>query len=208
MNPLTIKLFTLLAKIALVEVPALHDGSPKHQTYLDGMNEMSRIYVDVGKAGLLISPDADSMLLAAIGYEESRHRPQSPDGDCSHLPGGTKCRAFGPMQINKSTPSILGNIDLSWKGSTLEQLRDPETNVKAAYRLMVYWKDQCKGGPAQWLGAWSAGRCSRNPIPMGHRRCALARALGDAAGVEVTGCDTKIHDRHTGRLIAELQKKN
>ena len=206
MNPLIVKLFTLLAKIALVEVPSLHDGSAKNQKYLDGMNEMTTIYVDVGKAGLLISPDADSILLAAIGYEESRHRPKSPDGDCSYLRTGTKCRAFGPMQINKSTPSILGNIDLSWKGSTLEQLRDPATNVKAAYRLLTYWKDQCKGGPAQWLGAWSAGRCSARPIPMGHRRCALARALGDAAGVEVAGCDTKLHDRHVGALIARLKK--
>lgn len=205
MNTLTIaKLFSLLIKIALVESPDLHSG--KHNIYLDGINEMSGIYLDVGKAGLLISPDADAVILSAIGYEESRHRPKSPDGDCSYLTTGTKCRAFGPMQISKATPNILGNIDASWKGATLEQLRDPATNVKAAYRLMVYWKDQCKGGPAQWLGAWSAGRCSLRPIPMGHRRCALARALGDAAGVEVTGCDTKLHDRHTGRLIAALKK--
>lgn len=207
MNPLIAKLFVLLTKIALVEAPTLHDGSPKHQEYLDGMHEMTRIYVDVGKAGTLISPDADPMLLAAIGYEESRHRPRSPDGDCAHLPAGVKCRAFGPMQLSKSTPGLLGDIDLSWKGSTLELMRDPATNVKAAYRLMVYWKDQCKGGPAQWLGAWSAGRCSRNPIPMGHRRCALARALGDAAGVEVAGCDTTRHNKHVGALIAQLRKE-
>lgn len=199
-----ILLFTLLAKMALVEAPDLHAG--RWNVYLDGLHEMSQIYVDVGKAGLLISPDADPLLLAAIGYEESRHKPQSKDGDCSYLPGGTKCRAFGPMQISKATPSILGKIDPAWKDSTLEQLRNPAQNVKAAYRLLQFWKDSCKGGPAQYLGAWSAGQCSSSPIAMGFRRCALARALGDAAGVEVEGCDTKRHDRHTGRLIVELKK--
>lgn len=211
MTPMTVaQLFSLLVKMALVEAPYLHSGKPHLNKYLDGMQEMSRIYLEVGAQGKIISSDADPLLLAAIGYEESRHRPQSVDGDCNNTDHGLICRAIGPMQINKASPGMLGNIDPKWKGYTVETLRSPQTNVEAAYRMLAYYKDTCKGGPAVWLGSWSAGKCLSKPIPLGKRRCAIARALGDASGIEVTGCDTSAGEsvsKHVASLVAALKKE-
>lgn len=205
-NPMTTaKLFALLAQMALVETPTLHDGAPKHQKYLDGMNEMAQIYLEVGFQGKIVSADADPLLLAAMGYEESRHRPHSQDGDCVGTGYNHACRAFGPMQINKASPGFLGNIDPKWKGYTVETLREPRTNVQAAYRMLEYYKESCKGGPAVWLGSWSAGKCLSEPIPLGKRRCAIARALGDASGIEVPGCDTSGSTKHIQALVASLK---
>ena len=202
-------LFRALAIVATVEDPQLHDGSDKHQNYLDGVETMAGIYVEVGARGEVVSPTVDPLLLAAIGYEESRHRPKSPDGDCRFVDPrpSQRCDAFGPMQINKSSPGVLANIDSRWKGETVESLRDPRRNVEAAYFLLRYWKDQCKHGVAPTLGEWSAGKClGKRPIPMGARRCALAQGLGEALGVPVTECDGAQPDAHTRRLLAALKR--
>ena len=213
MNPMTVaQLFALLAKMALVEIPRLHDGSEKNQKYLDGMQNMTRIYLEVGAQGALISSDADPLLLAAIGYEESRHRPDVKDGDCHFIDPGPPhqaCNSVGPMQLNTGTPRMLAEIDAKWQGYTTETLRNPQTNVEAAYRMLAYYKAACKGGPAIWLGAWSAGHCSQHPHAMGYRRCAMAKALGDASGIAVEGCDMQ-HGMtpHIRSLVKALKKGN
>jgi hypothetical protein len=201
------KLFQLLIKLALVESPNLHDGSEKHNRHLESMHRMANLYVEVGKAGRFISPEADPFVLAAIGFEESRHRTYTADGDCAYPMTGPKvCHSVGPMQVSTALPALF-KADPSWANITAERLRDPETSVKAAYNLLVYWKSQCKGGPLATLGSWSAGKCV-GKIAMGRRRCALAKALGDAAGVEVVGCDTPATDERTRRRVAALKRKD
>lgn len=200
-------LFPLLVKLALVETPHLHDGGDKHSKYLESIHTMTKHYIAVGKAGEFISPEADPLILAAIGFEESRHRVNAPDGDCAYpMSGGKVCDSVGPMQISKVLPALF-KADPFWAGMTTEKLRDPETSVKAAYNLLVYWKDQCKGGPVTALGSWSAGKCV-GKIAMGRRRCALAKALGEAASVEVAGCDTPSVDKKTQKRVEAIKKKD
>lgn len=185
------KLFALLMQVALIETPVLEDGQEKHVRYIDGMREMAKLYVEVGSAGELISADADVLLLAVIGYGESRHQPHVKDGDCHPtLDGDPHCAATGPMQLHKGNGRVLANIDSAWKGTTAKDLRDPRTSVRGAYRLLRFYKETCpEGGPAGWLSAWAAGQCFRRAIPIGSGRCVMARALGKAAGVEVKGCE-------------------
>lgn len=201
-----IQLFTILVRLAILETPTLHDGQAKHQQYLDGMREMSRIYLEVGSPGDIVSRDADPLLLAAMGYEESRHRPNVEDGDCHFVEPRPQqaCNAFGPLQLNKATPAILGRIDQKWSGYTVEALRNPQTNVEAAYRLLRHYKETCQGGPASWLGAWSAGRCTKKPIRLGLRRCYLASAMAQAAGMAPIECGAWSPDKHTAARLRAL----
>jgi hypothetical protein len=198
------QLFTLLLQLILVEAPYIQSGKPHLNRYLDGMHDMARIYLEVGAQGRIISPDVDPLLLAAIGHEESRHRPESVDGDCTNTDHGKVCRAIGPMQLNKAAPRLLASIDSKWKGYTAETLRLPQTNVEAAYELLAYWKRACPGTPAHWLGAWSAGKCFKRPIKLGKRRCAIAQALADAADVEPIDCGDWTPDASTQARIDAL----
>jgi hypothetical protein len=202
-------LFLLLTKMALVENPNLNDGTDKNRAYLDGMREMTGIYVEVGKAGLLVSPEVDPLLLASIGYEESRHKPKVKDGDCHFLvPPNEKCNAFGPMQLAKSAPALLARIDEPhWKGVTLQAMYDPLVNVQGAYRFLQYWKSECGTTPASWLGSYGSGKCHKKPIAMAVRRCTIARALGNELGVKVEGCPADSNSDHTKRLQKALTKK-
>lgn len=202
-------LFVLLAKMAIVENPNLNDGTNKNRTYLDGMREMTTIYVEVGKAGRLVSPEVDPLLLASIGYEESRHKPKVKDGDCNYLlPPFQKCNAFGPMQLAKSAPALLARIDgQHWQGTTLQAMYDPRTNVEGAYRFLNYWKDECGTTPASWLGSYGSGKCHKKPIAMAIRRCTIARALGNELGIKFEGCPADSSNAHTKRLLDALTKK-
>lgn len=201
-------LFKILVKLALIENPNLHDGSDKNQAYLDGLRQMTQLYVEVGSEGRVSSPDVDAVLLATIGYEESRHRPKVEDGDCHlSLKGPPVCEAFGPMQVSRATPFVLRTIEPDeWKGVTVKDLREPRRNVEAAYRLLRYWSDQCSGSLDNLMGNWSAGKCLKGPIYMGAHRCALARAIGEAAGVEVGACTRAAPPR--SRKLAQRLKKN
>jgi hypothetical protein len=200
-------LLGLLLKIAGVEWASFSDDKPANNAYREGLRTMAKLYVDVGSEGKVVSKELDPILLAVIGYEESRHRPKVRDGDCIHPNSGTVCNAVGVMQLSRSTPGVLANIDPSWKGIQIDKLRDPETAVKGAYRLLQYWKEKCPGTPAHWLGAWSAGKCFPKPIRLGVRRCALAKGLADAAGVPMEACPKPTDARHTLRLIAALKAK-
>lgn len=199
-------LLSLLLKIATYEWPTVMDDKPQNAKYREGLKVMTELYVKVGSEGAVLSADADPVLLAAIGYEESRHRPKVKDGDCG-IGGG--CNAIGPMQLARSTPWTLGNIDPTWKGMKIDQFRDPETAVKGSYRLLRYWKEQCPGTPAHWLGAWSAGKCfGKNAIELGVRRCILAKGIADAAGVTFPACATrKLHSDRIPKIVESLKKQ-
>lgn len=200
------KLFALLMQVALIETPVLEDGQEKHVRYIDGMREMARHYVEVGSVGELISPDADPILLAVIGYGESRHQPRVKDGDCfTPVSGKEQCAATGPMQLHKGNGRVLANIDPTWNGTTAKDLRDPRTSVRGAYRLLRFYKETCpEGGPAGWLSAWAAGKCFHRAIPIGSGRCVMARALGKAAGVEVKGCENAKTDNKRFQRIERV----
>lgn len=196
-------LIAMLLKLATVEWPSVMDDKPQNAKYRDGLKTMAELYVRVGTEGAVVSPEVDPILLAVIGYEESRHRPKVKDGDCY---GAGHCNAIGPMQLSKSTPWTLANIDPAWKGTKLESLRDPETAVKGAYRLLQYWKKTCPGTPSVWLGAWSAGKCFPNAIELGVRRCHMAKAMTDAAGLEMQACGRAAKSKRMPRFIAALKK--
>lgn len=202
-------LLPIIVKLAYVEAPKLDEANnPAHKRYVDGAREMAALYIEVGSAGSVVSPEVDPLLLAAMGYEESRHQPRVKDGDCQYLKKGTICNAIGPMQLSRSTPGVIANVDPSWKGTKLADLREPKTSVRAAYRLLQYWKDKCGGPIANALGNWSAGKCIGQAIPMGIRRCNLAKAMGESAGgIVVDGCVAPTNNRHTLRLIAALKDK-
>ena len=193
----------MLLKIATVEWPAVMDDKPQNTKYREGLQTMADLYFKVGSEGAVMSAEADPILLAVIGYEESRHRPKVKDGDCY---GGESCNAIGPMQLSKSTPFTLANIDPAWKGTKLERLRDPETAVKGAYRLLRYWKQTCPGTPSVWLGAWSAGKCFKGAIELGVRRCHLAKAMADSAGVSFEACGRPAKSKRLSKFVAALKK--
>jgi len=197
-------LILLLSKLAMVEQPDLHAAS-RWTSYLDGMAVMAGEYLEAGRVGALVSPDVDPLLLAVIGYEESRHRPSIPDGDCAHPNSGRICRAIGPMQLSRALPTMMPRIDAAYPVLTVEGLRDPRTSVAAAYRLLRYYRDTCHGGPAQWLGAWSAGKCSTKPIALGVRRCQLAAAMADAAGLQPIDCGNRPMDSATKRRVEAIK---
>lgn len=197
-------LFPILLKMASFEYPDI--GSAKYVKHVEGIRTMTNLYVEVGGKGEVVSPEVDPLLLAIIGYEESRHGPLVQDGDCTKLPSGTKCNAFGPMQISKAMPYLLKGIDPKWAGATETKLRDPRANVEAAYTLLRYWKAECKGGPDTWLGSYMAGKCLRS-IPQGRKRCLLTHALGKATGIEVPACTAVTGaDLRTLRLTRFIEK--
>jgi len=197
-------LILLLSKLAMVEQPDLHT-SERWASYLDGMATMAGEYLEAGRAGALVSPDVDPLLLAAIGYEESRHRPSIPDGDCAHPNSGRICRAIGPMQLSRALPAMMPRIDRDYEPLTVDALRNPRSSVLVAYRLLRHYRDTCHGGPAQWLGAWSAGKCSAKPISLGVRRCQLAAAMADAADIEPIDCGNRPMDSATQRRVEAIE---
>lgn len=201
------QLFKILVKLALLENPNVEDGTPKNAAYLDGVKRMAQLYVEVGSEGRVVSADADPILLAVIGYEESRHRPLVRDGDCSFLPSGTVCNAVGPMQLSRTAPALLERVEPEeWKGATLKLIREPQKSVAGAYRILRYWKDQCSGSTDTLLGDWSAGKCLGGPIPMGAHRCHLAKALGSHLGVDVGKCQRAASPR-TKSMVERLAKR-
>lgn len=199
------KLFAVLLKLALLENPSLHDGQPKHNKYMEAVYEMSDLYVKVGAEGVLVSPEADPLILAAIGYEESRHRAKVPDGDCQQTFGMPRriCWSVGPMQLSRATTKWWGTIAPGEAPLTIELLREPETNVRVAYRALKYWQQTCGGDLTTAFGSWAAGKCRRS-IGIGRRRCALAKALAEATQVQMPACDSR-QDKLTVRRIQAIK---
>lgn len=172
-------LITILLMLARVEQPNL--DATKHARYIDGVRQMAAAYVEVGKESALISPVADAALLAAIGYEESRHRPYIEDGDCAYPMVGPKvCDSIGPMQLSRA---ITRWPEFPQFASTKpEHMRHAMSSVAIAYDILAHYKAKCRRGPDVWLSAYAMGRCPKQPIKLGRRRAALAWAIAHAAG--------------------------
>lgn len=199
------QLFQILVSLALVESPNLHNGSDKSNRYLASIETMAHAYVEVGQHGQLITPAADVAMLAVIGYEESRHRPKVVDGDCVGSVGiNRRCKSAGPMQLSRAIVGMMPHIDAQWSLITEAHLHDPSQSVGIAYRLLKYYQDGCKGAPANWLGAYAAGKCSARPIELGRRRCAMASAILRAAGDVPLECGTYTPDKRTAQRIAAI----
>lgn len=201
-------LFIALLVLARIESPTLDEA--KHPKYFDSLRVMSALYVEVGKEGALVSNVADPLILAAIGYEESRHRTYVEDGDCRQTFGMTKavCFSVGPMQLSRATPRWWPSI-VPGESLSVEDLRDPSRSVSATYKLLQYWRDKCGGDVAKWLGSWSAGKCTRYTIGLGRRRAALAGAIGHTMGLDVPAlpfANVKL-DAQTRRKVDALLTK-
>lgn len=193
------------------EYPKIDDGSERNVKYLEGVQIMANHYAEVGGEGKIISPEIDPLLLATIGYEESRHRPNSPDGDCffSGESKEKKCNAFGPMQLNKAIPWVLNRIDEDfWEGVTVDSLRDPKQNVEAAYDLLHYWKTSCSADISNFMGSYMSGKCFKGSIAQGKKRCLIVKALNQAMGKEDTiQCPVANNDKRTAGFIKWILKK-
>jgi hypothetical protein len=172
-------IITILIMLARVEQPNL--DVEKHARYLASIRTMAAAYVEVGREGALVSPVADAALLAAIGYEESRHRTYIEDGDCAYPMVGPKvCDSIGPMQLSRA---IAKWPEFPQFASTKpEHMRSPSDSVAIAYEILAHYKQKCGKNPAVWLSAYAMGRCPKQPIKLGRRRAALAWAIAHAAG--------------------------
>ncbi len=122
---------------------------------------LTQIFLDVAKPGVLVDPNTDAMLLATQCWFESALKLKPKDGDPTHLLAGNVGTVVGPMQISKAAPgwvSLLPGME-KWKGLTVEQMRDPATNVALAYDILTYWKGACGGPPGVWIAAYGMGKC-------------------------------------------------
>lgn len=172
-------LITILIMLARVEQP--HLDATKHARYLASIRTMASAYVEVGKEGALVSPAADAALLAAIGYEESRHRTYIKDGDCYHPMFGPKvCDSIGPMQLSRAINRWPGFPQ--FRNTKPEHMRSASDSVAIAYDMLAHYKQKCGKTPAVWLSAYAMGRCPSRAIELGRRRAAIAWAIAHAAG--------------------------
>lgn len=91
-----------------------------------------------------------------------------------------------------------------------EDLREPETGVRAGYAGLLRWKGLCGGTPARWLTAWGWGKCPKEKTTLDFeavRRCELTTVLliqrGQLPEGWKCGHETrKIRDPHDQHLLA------
>lgn len=189
-------------------------AAEKTASYRAGVEALAPIIVEVGSQGLLVSPEVDPAMLAAVAWYESTFRPDSPDGDCHRIglspDTTTMCTATGPMQVVKSAGSYLGAVEPSLKDIRADALRDPKTSVRAGYAALRLWKKLCGGSPAVWLTAYVWGHCPRSPDWEGVRRCALATAMLDKLGHKpadwACGHEKRAVESHTRFLVRKIKK--
>lgn len=184
------------------EVPYIQEERGK--PWRDGIAALDTINEKVAAEGALVSPEVDAAVLAAIQFHENRWRPAGPEGDCVTTGGLVasapsrsgrpvvftnrerfSCNSFGVMQLNKGAPIQLVVMDQEWKGIKLKDLRDPETNVRAGYTFLKYYKRTCKGNLGSWITAYGSGHCSGGHMSGGAKlRCKTAsELLGGKAGL-------------------------
>lgn len=201
-------MFALLYK----EAPAIeHSAKPVYVQHREDVQALGSLFYETGSQGLLVSPDIDPLILASMSWEESRYRQHGDDGDPQFVGGRMYCskpgpcystrtpivkvgQSVGPMQISRAAPSWVNlwekidpNEDLgSFHGLTVEQLRDPETNVSFSYMLLKKFKRECGGSPAVWIDSYGRGHCSP-----GHH----------------VGAKAKLRCKHVDVFIQQMQEK-
>jgi hypothetical protein len=209
----------------LREAPNVARNDQLKSDFEKDITQMLEVHERVATEGYLVDPGYDFVLLAAVNYRENRMRLPAPDGDCgfshkySKVPSGlwpdgykpvikTVCNSVGPMQVGRGT---IYNFK-AWEELRAElpakmsekDLREPTTNVVAAYGILRHWKNTCldsgnKFAPVSvWLAAYRSGKCPH--INKGHGyyidaeaklRCTIAnnwaKALNSSSDVVYTG---------------------
>lgn len=178
----------VLAGFIAREAPTVMQDANKAAKYNADIATLVAIDDEVSD-GRLINHDMDVLVLSAVNYRESRLKNPTVDGDCKfvhalqNVPSGSwpkgykpvykqRCNAVGPMQIARGN---VGNLlswtevatefsELSKSRFSVEDLRDPKTNIRIAYAELDHWKNECqvKGEEAPvgvWLTAYRYGHC-------------------------------------------------
>lgn len=189
----------LLAAMIAIAGGEIHDiDTADREHYRNGVAELARINVEVGSAGLLVSPEVDIALLTSIQWYESRFQPDIPDGDCRMVGLGDStrkvCSVQGPMQLMKGAGKLPLFVGTPFEKMSNQELKKPQHNVAAAYRAVLYYKELCGGPPGIWITAYGYGRCPKHHAGRlvklhweGVRRCAMLTGILEATGAKPDG---------------------
>lgn len=180
-------LTTLLIYTLSAEAPTIIDA-PKFEKFREGVSDLVDINTKVAEDGKLVNEDVDTELLSTIELFEGRLRIKPKDGDCStrYVKSGNKtiehryCNAVGPMQLSKQMVTWLPKTMSGWDDINVDSLRDPETNIRAGYDTLLFWKNTCKSNiPGVWITAYGSGHCPKNNRLdfEGTRRCGVLTAM-------------------------------
>jgi hypothetical protein len=140
------------------------NDDPRYDDKMTEVSQLTDMFVETAKDGHLVDPETDAAILGTISWFESRIMLKPKDGD-PRFSGGRNGKyqgsVVGPMQISKGAPIWVKTWPMrdEWLGLTVEQMRDPKTNVKLAYDILTYWKDTCGGPPGVWISAYGSGKC-------------------------------------------------
>ena len=152
------------------------------------------------RTDLFADPRISRLFLGSVRFSEARFKAKPKDGDCRRVSvdyskqirplkkAGKKipmwmytttrkiCPAKGPMQITQGPHELVarywdeGKILKLPKKISLEQLRDPEMNVRLGYAIHWHWKVEAekrlakqerlygKPPPGVWFAAYRRGR--------------------------------------------------
>lgn len=179
-------LLAMMIAVVAVEYP----GGEVPTKHAAEAAELAVAFVDVGRAGRIVSPKVDAALLAANAFYESRWWARGKDGDCSYTRGARPvlvCSSVGPEQVSKGARWFLPRFDASWRGVTVEQLREPRTNVRAGYAILRHWSLLC-GSPAKAFAAYRRGSCPHSAPLEARKRCTLAKAIAARLGAKPWKC--------------------
>lgn len=225
----------IMLSMVLHEVPALEKHPDKLEAWRSDIEAMVEIDRTVTKSGVLFSPEVDRIVLAGVRWYEARFRSKPRDGDCYVRHGWDKpgpvpewyrprriCPAVGPMQIVQANRYVIAlwpeaqKLGIS-EPVTVEQLRDPEMNVRHGYATIAHWKNECGGTLGTWLTAFGWGDCPSRKNPKirkhyvdreGVRRCALITALLERTMNKpegwICGHEKRKIPRRTARLIRAI----
>jgi hypothetical protein len=152
------------------------------------------------RTDLFMDPRVSRLFLGSVRFSEARFKAKPKDGDCrsyyvdfnkqirARKKAGKKipqwmytttrksCPAKGPMQITQGPHNLVGRYWAEGKALklpktiNLEQLRDPEMNVRLGYAIHWHWKVEAEKKlakqkrfhmqppPGVWFAAYRRGR--------------------------------------------------
>ena len=172
------------------EDPRIAREPERQAKWLASVSQLTPLHAEVGARGLLVSPQVDALLTSSVNYAETRFRLPAPSGDCYQThpyrnvpslrwPRGYVpkmrwvCPSIGPMNVAQNNrfvvhtwPEVVTLIPgLSTERLTVEQMKNPKTNIQLGYGILAHWKSACPNkkapaAPASWLTAYRWGRCT------------------------------------------------
>lgn len=185
----------------------------RHAKWEASVSQLANIHADVGSEGLLVNAHVDALLLSSVNYAETRFRLPAPSGDCYRThpyrnvpsmrwPKGYVpkmrwvCPSIGPMNVARGNrfvvhewPEVTGLLpQLTERRLTVDEMKEPKTNVQLAYGILNRWKSTClnhdkPAAAASWLTAYRWGRCTPQHYNKRYfdrearRRCARAHFM-------------------------------